>query len=172
MTGIPRQVPPCAQRLLSRSAWFANPVVFERACLLPANRLARFIASPTFSKRHDIAATTLGHAIYFQADGYFDPHSPAGLSLLAHELKHVEQIERKGTLRFYLSYLLDYLRQGYGEGMPQEQEAYDFGRAVHAHLTFEMAFNADQPCCLISPNGEHNPNPAYILQQPMPFRAR
>ena len=167
---IPVYIPECAERLLARSAWFSDPQVFQRARLAPANRLARLIGSPTFAKRSDIAATTLGRNIYFQAARHFDPHSPGGLSLLAHEFKHVEQIGRKGLFRFYLQYLLDYLRSGYGENMPQEAEAYELGRVVYAHIRAEMLANPGIPMCL-GKDGAHRPNPEFVLIAPAPFYA-
>lgn len=169
MLSIPEQIPECAVRMLARSEWFSNLQVFQSAHLAPAGWLARIISRPTFSGRNDIAATTLGHSIHFQAAHHFDPHSAAGLSLLAHELKHVEQIERSGLAGFYRGYLLDYLRSGYGEQMPQEAEAYELGRVVYAHLLMEMAANAGRSCCQGEAN-EHRANPAYVLIPPAVFR--
>ena len=164
---IPTTAPACVLHMLGRSIWFADPTVIQRAKLAPANRLASFVSGPTFSKRTDIAATTLGHMIYFHGPHHFDPHSPGGLSLLAHEFKHVEQIERRGWFNFYLNYLFHYLRSGYGESMPQEAEAYEFGRVVYAHIQAEMSANAGRPFCLFA-DGEHRPNPDFI-QIPLPF---
>ena len=168
---IPSRIPACALRMLARSEWFSDPGLLLRAQLAPANALARFLSSPFFSKRSDIAAITLGHNVYFRAARYFDPHSAAGLSLLAHELKHVEQVERGGLAGFYLGYVRDYVHSGYGEFMPQEAEAYQLGRSVYAHMQAEMAANADHPCCL-GADGAHVANPDFVLMTPLLFRAR
>lgn len=43
-------------------------------------------------------------------------------ALIAHERVHVEQIQRMGILRFYLTYVWQWLRYGY-QDMPLEKEA-------------------------------------------------
>jgi hypothetical protein len=168
---ISKQIPECALRMLARNEWFSELGMFQRATLKPANHLARFVSNPIFSKRSDIAATTLGHSIYFLATRYYDPHSAAGLSLLAHEFKHVEQIERSGIVRFYGGYLLEYLHSGYGEEMSQEAEAYELGRIVYAHIKAEITANAGRSCCLGSEE-QHRVNPDFILIKPANFRTR
>ena len=170
MTDIPEKIPDCVVRLLARSQWYSDVSVFERARLAPANRLAFWLSGPTFAGRSDIAAITLGHTIYFRAEQHFDPHSARGLSLLAHEVKHVEQIERSGLAGFYRSYLGDYLQRGYGEGMPQEAEAYELGRAVYEQIQSEMNFNAGQPVCL-GAQAVHLANPGFALLAAQQFRA-
>lgn len=54
-------------------------------------------ASAAATSRHlDASAFTVGRDIVF-GEGRFDPHSPAGRHLLAHELAHVVQQDRSGT---------------------------------------------------------------------------
>ena len=159
---IPEKLPDCAVRLLARRQWFSDHGIFQRARLAPANRLALWLSGPTFARRSDIAAITLGNTIYFRASRHFNPHSARGLSLLAHELKHVEQFEHSGPAGFYSSYLWAYLRHGYGDGIPQEAEAYALGHAVYAQIDKELRANAGQPCCLGTLPG-HRANPAFVL---------
>lgn len=54
------------------------------------------------------AAMTWGNKIDF-APGYYDPYTTPGISLIAHELKHVEQFQRYGKRAFLSLYLQSYL---------------------------------------------------------------
>ena len=92
----------------------------------------------------------------------YNPHAPRGLALLAHEIKHIEQVERYGLVSFYWRYWLDYRRQGYGEALPFETEAYQFERLVRAQLKNEFALNAGRTPCL-EMAAPHSPNPAFSL---------
>lgn len=158
---IPTQIPECAANLIARPEWFADPSVVLRANLRLATGLARFLSSSRFAKR-SIDAITFGHTInYREIDGY-DDQTPAGLALLAHELKHVEQFERDGRIGFYLNYLRGYFRSGYGENIPYEAEAYALQRQIRMHLKREFSDNHPiHPC--ISPT-------EYIKITPEPFK--
>lgn len=56
----------------------------------------------------------------------YDPVSPRFLSLMAHEMKHIEQYRRYGLLPFLARYLWDLARHGfrYSQRLPLEAEAY------------------------------------------------
>ena len=60
---------------------------------------------------------TLGHDVFI-LEKYFSS------GILAHELKHVEQVERDGEFRFIARYVFEALRNGY-KGISYEREAYD-----------------------------------------------
>ena len=55
-----------------------------------------------------IGGITFGHHVFFKRkQGEVPRH------LLVHEVVHVEQIEKLGRIRFYLTYLWELLRHGY-----------------------------------------------------------
>lgn len=148
-TQIPDRVPECAANLIARPEWFHDPSIVLRVNLRQATGFARFLSSSRFAKRA-IVAITLGHTINFREKDGFNDQTAAGLALLAHELKHVEQIERDGLVRFYVNYLRDYLRYGYGEKIAYEGEAYALQRQIRLHLKREFSDNHPiHPC--ISP---------------------
>lgn len=64
-----------------------------------------------------IGAITLGHNIYFRWK-----KEDVGEWRIKHELKHVEQVERVGLVKFYLTYVWYLLRYGYKDN-PYEVEA-------------------------------------------------
>ncbi len=153
---LPRQIPACAVRLLARLAWFTDPDIVSRVRLKKAGWFARLLSSPRFVAT-DIAAIVLGHTIYFRQPNFFDPHTPRGLAFLAHEIKHIEQVEKTGLVAFYWRYWCDYRKYGYGEKIPIETEAYQLQRTVHAHLRHEFAQNnGHMPC--IEMAAPHTPN--------------
>lgn len=53
-------------------------------------------------------AYTDRNRIYF-ADGFYNPNSPVGLALIAHELTHVEQYKKHGKWKFRLLYSRSWL---------------------------------------------------------------
>ena len=168
MSKLPARIPPCAQHVLARPEWFADPDVIGRARLGEATGLARLLSSPFFARR-EIGAITLGHTIHFRLLDNYDPHVPWGLALLAHELKHVEQFERDGWLQFYAKYVWAYVFHGYGESVPFEAEAYEFQRQVQAHLTAEFESNPD--CQICREMGEpHTPEAAFVMQPAAAFQ--
>ncbi|MFQ5859389.1 MAG: DUF4157 domain-containing protein [Anaerolineae bacterium] len=122
--------------------------------------------------RVPIAATTIGDTIYFREWKYFDPHSPLGLALLAHELRHVEQYrEQGGVVRFSIHYVWGFVRGGYGANISFEAEAYKVGNTVKSHLVEEFAHNANKALCLTTLAG-HTPNPQYSYLRPYPALPR
>ena len=96
------------------------------------------------------AAMTFRHTVYF-APGCFEPSSTEGIALLAHELAHVEQFRRLGTLRFAARYLGAYLKSrlrgrtphaAYTE-IPLECAARDVQRLVAASRGAQRTPSAD-----------------------------
>jgi|GEM_PF-1008702 len=169
-TRIPRQVPACAVNLLARPEWFSDPAVVARATLAEANALARFLSSPRFSGTENIWAITLGNTIYIRLLEMYDPHTPVGLALLAHEIKHVEQYEREGLVSFFAKYVQSYAgKGGYSSAVNFETEAYEFQKQVEAHLTQEFANNPGIACCQ-EMTDPHTPNPNFFKTVPAVFR--
>lgn len=114
-----------------------------------------------------VAATAIGDVIYFRLAEYFDPHTPTGISLIAHELRHVEQCRQLGGLAPYaIQYTWEYLRKGYGTALWFEAEAYELGGIVYEHLLREFEHNPGQPPCA-GVTG-HRLNPHYRLLEPAP----
>jgi hypothetical protein len=161
------EIPACAIHLLARPEWYSDLAVFQRARLKPAGWFTSFISSERFSGGA-VAAITLGRTIYLRTPDAYDPHSLAGLALLAHELKHVEQYEQIGFFRFYYRYLRGYLSRGYGEDIPIEAEAYAFERVVLEHLRHEFDANGSRKMCVeMAP--PHTPNLAFEKIKPEAF---
>lgn len=167
---LPLTLPACCIKVLGRPGWY-DPALLTSVRLRPATLFVRTISSPRVAGT-EVTATTIGSTIYFREPKGFDPHSPAGLALLAHELRHVEQYqERGGVVRFSIDYVLEYLRGGYGTEISFEAEAYEVGSVVYAHLEAEFAHNAGQVLCEVTEAG-HTPNPLYALLRPYPALPR
>lgn len=167
---LPPSLPECCIRLLARPGWY-DPALLRSVRVRPANILVRTISSPVVT-RTEIAAITIGNTIYFRQPDQFDPHSPSGLALLAHEIRHIEQYRaRGGVVRFSIDYVVQYLRGGYGTDISFEAEAYDIGGIVYSHLETEFAYNAEQVLCEITEAG-HTPNPLYSFLSPYPALPR
>ncbi len=163
---LPPRLPECCIRVLARPGWY-DLELLQRVRLRPANLFVRAISSPRVAGT-EVAATTIGNTIYFRQLEQFDPHSPAGLALLAHEIRHVEQyLAHGGVVRFSVDYVLQYMRGGYGTEISFEAEAYHIGSVVYAHLEEEFAYNGGQVLCQVTPAG-HNPNPQYTFLTPYP----
>lgn len=161
------RIPACAVNMLARQEWFSDPGVVSRAKLTKASWFARLLSSRRFAKTETVAIT-LGRTIHIKMDE-FNPHTVSGLALLAHEVKHVEQYERKGMFGFVAGYLGDYLFHGYGESVSFEAEAYEFERQVRAHLAEEFGDNPGRTPCqeMAEP---HTPNGAFAKTVPEVFR--
>ena len=79
-------------------------------------------------------ATTLGRYVLFRLDRY-DPASPRGLALLAHEAVHVRDYERLGVARFLARYGRGLLAARFvHDRHPMEQEAIAVRRRVRRAL--------------------------------------
>ena len=163
---IPPHCPECVLAILDRPEWFPNPGVLRSAKLAYASGLPRLLSSQYFSGGK-IAAITLGATIYFRQASLYDPHTPAGLALLAHELKHVEQYQERKLVKFYWHYLQEYLRHRYGKKIKFEAEAYAFQRLVQQQLQAEFEFNQPRKPCL--EDEAHTPNLAFIKLATEPF---
>jgi hypothetical protein len=96
---IPDRIPACAVNLLARKEWFSDPTVVERIKLSKARWYARLLSNPRIN-RSNVSAITLRRTIHFRRLDRFNPHTPEGLALLAHEAKHAEQYERDGLIKF------------------------------------------------------------------------
>lgn len=167
---IPKKLAPCAVNLLARPEWFADPGVVARANFAEANAIARFLSSPRFAGRDDIWAITLGGTIHVRMPAAFDPHSPIGLSLIAHEIKHVEQYEREGLFNFMRKYILSYRAEGgYSSAVAFETEGYEFQKIVEQHLVNEFWDNWGIACC-VERAEPHTPNPNFFKTVPAVFR--
>jgi len=125
---LPCRLPQDAIESLKWKEWFPDPSVVDRARAVILPFCPRYIAM----RRR---AITLGHLIIFTKRRYYDPCSPQGLALLAHELKHVEQYRREGLCRFLWRYFSHWLKVGYDlERHPYEREATEFEARVRAQL--------------------------------------
>jgi hypothetical protein len=164
---LPEKIPPCAVNLLARREWYTDPQVVGRARLSEATGLARLLSSLFFA-RQPIGAITLNRTIHFRMTDEYDPHTPTGLALLAHELKHVEQYEKEGLVKFYLKYLWAFIRHGYGQTVPFEAEAYELQGQVETHLTTEFEKNPGRAPC-IEMTDPHTPNGAFVKATPPIF---
>lgn len=163
---LPSRLPECCIEVLSRPGWYDRRLLHS-VKIKPANRFVRAISNPRVAGT-DIAATTIGDTIYFRQAERFDPHTPEGLALLAHEIRHVEQYQALGgILGFGLHYVREFLRGGYGTNISFEDEAYAIQRAVADHLRREFAHNADAAPCLMTAGG-HRRNPEYVSLRSYP----
>ena len=170
MTALPPTLPMSCVRVLRRPGWFGSGLL-SAVRLRPANLFVRVISSRLVTGT-DITATTIGDTVYFRKPERFDPDSPAGLALLAHELRHVEQYrEQGGVVRFAILYVLEYLQGGYGMNISFEADAFEVGRVIREHLEQEFAFNAGEVPCARTPAG-YEPNPLYRLLRPYPALPR
>lgn len=167
VSDLPAKLPGCCIRLLARPGWFeANLLRSVRLAL--ANPFVRLIQRMAGVP---VAATAIGDVIYFRLPEYFDPHTLGGISLIAHELRHVEQCRECGGLVPYaILYTWEYLRKGYGTTISFEAEAYELGDVVYEHLLREFDANPGQPPC-VGVAG-HRLNPHYRLLVPAPVLNR
>ena len=161
---IPERIPDCAERLLARPEWFSDPSIVKRARIRLASGIAAFLSSERFSGGN-ISAITLGKTIHFRHVDHYDPHSAKGLALLAHELKHVEQYEHEGLIRFYAKYLRGYFQHGYGKKIAFEESAYSLESSVKAHLRSEFENNPGRDPCMQMAE-PHTPNLQFALTTP------
>ena len=79
-------------------------------------------------------ATTIAPFVCFRA-GTFDPTTPRGLALIAHEAHHLTQVREMGWLGFYARYFVGQFRCGFNHAKhPLEMPAIDLQRFVAARL--------------------------------------
>lgn len=80
-------------------------------------------------------AMTVAPYVFFGRSRY-DPARLASIALLAHEIKHVEQYQRYGHVRFLLLYVWHLARNRfrYSRNLPLEAEAYTLQSEVRATL--------------------------------------
>ena len=79
-------------------------------------------------------AMTVAPYVFFGGH-HFDPESPRSLSLLAHELRHIEQYAEMGHMRFLTTYAIDRIKAGhYSRELPLESGPYALQDEVRAAL--------------------------------------
>jgi hypothetical protein len=164
---IPKICPACALALLNRAEWFPNPETLQKARLAYATGIPRLLSSEFFAKAK-ISAITLGTTVYFRIEELYEPHTPKGLALLAHEFKHVEQYLNRKLVKFYSKYVWDYLQHSYGKNISFEAEAYTFEKAVLKQLKAEFEHNKPRTPC-IEMGEPHSPNPEFVKLPTTPF---
>jgi len=147
------KLPPCAAQTLER--WLSSADL-ARANLVCSGLPARLV------KRLNRAGITLGKTVLF-GEGHYNPFSPEGLALMAHELKHVEQYGKEGTMGFLAKYLWHWVAQGfkYSEEIPFEKEAFELERKVMEHLQREFAVNGHRGPCVRDAQGKAIANANY-----------
>lgn len=92
------------------------------------------------------SAITLGSKVYIRRE-FFDDDGHIPLDLLAHELAHVVQFSRDGSLNFLYAYLRDYMRGLMGglsdsaayRAIPYEVEARRVADALRAHAAGSLS---------------------------------
>lgn len=163
---LPSRLPECCVDVLARPGWYDRDLLHS-VKIRPANRFVRAISDPRVAGT-EIAATTIGDTIYFRQPERFDPDSPEGLALLAHEIRHVEQYAALGgILGFALHYVRQFWGGGYGTNISFEDEAYAIQRVVADHLRREFTYNEGRAPCLAT-DGGRRPNPQYVSLQSYP----
>lgn len=81
-----------------------------------------------------VSATTVAPFVCFRRAS-FDPSTPRGLALIAHEAHHLGQVREMGWLRFYLRYFIGQFRSGFRHaGHPFEIPAIELQRFVKLEL--------------------------------------
>ena len=126
MSSAPGQLPP---EVIERLA----PYVDRDA--LTAFRARTVMPWTWLPKALRVGAVTLGANVSFRT-GRYDPTTPRGLALIAHECVHVRQYRELGTFRFLLSYARHALAvRGDHDSHPMEVEA----EALQARLRSELA---------------------------------
>jgi len=113
------------QQALARQLGLAQPdrvrLMVVPVLPLPGLLLLHRLGGRRLLSRLDVSAITLGHGIYCIGQ-------PPSMRLLAHELAHVCQVERAGSLRAFLAdYLAQVARFGYWDA-PLEVEAREAAR--------------------------------------------
>jgi hypothetical protein len=89
-------------------------------------------------RRFNRSAVTFGRSIHF-VKGYYQPDTPYGLGLIAHEMVHVGQYQSLGFAGFLARYVwhLARARFRYGEHLPLEAPGYALQRQVEEALRQE-----------------------------------
>jgi hypothetical protein len=81
-----------------------------------------------------MSAVTVLHWVIFR-DGKYDPESPRGLALIAHESVHIGQRRELGTWRFFVRYLWGQFKCGFRHDRhPMEIPAIEVQRRVRTAL--------------------------------------
>ena len=81
-----------------------------------------------------MSATTIAPLVCFRT-GTFDPGTPGGLALIAHEAHHLQQAREMGWLRFYARYFIGQFRCRFRHARhPLEIPAIELQRLVAGSL--------------------------------------
>lgn len=81
-----------------------------------------------------MAAVTFGDHVIFRG-GHYNPDSPRGLALIAHEAMHVAQYRRYGRIGMVARYLWGQIRCGFRHDLhPMERPCIEAQRMVRALL--------------------------------------
>ncbi|MEO6043366.1 MAG: DUF4157 domain-containing protein [Tepidiformaceae bacterium] len=95
-----------------------TPETIDRlSAFVPEQDLRRFRAATTAPGRWipamlGVSATTIAPFVCFR-QGKFDPSTPRGLALIAHEAHHLCQVREMGWLGFYFRYLIGQFQCGF-----------------------------------------------------------
>lgn len=126
---------------MSRAPITLSPEVIERLApyvdrqALTAFRARTSVPWTWLPRVLQAGAVTLGRDVSFKV-GVFNPTTPRGLALIAHECVHVRQYREMGAPRFLFAYLVGAIRSGFvHDEHPLELEA----EALQARLRLELA---------------------------------
>ena len=121
----PRRPP--SEGTARRLQWLFPSVDLSRVVVVEEARLvARWVERPART-----AGMAFGGVVYLARP--YSERTHEGLLVLAHELGHVQQIERLGEAEFARRYGEEWLAHGY-DGMPLEREAEGCRRALRDRL--------------------------------------
>ncbi|MEP6872686.1 MAG: DUF4157 domain-containing protein [Anaerolineaceae bacterium] len=110
-------------------------IVEQLAVFVPEQDLRRLRALTTVPGRwlpgvFGMSATTIAPFVCFR-NGSFDPSTPRGLALIAHEAYHLRQVREMGWFGFYGRYFIGQFRAGFKHGShPLEIPAINLQRVV------------------------------------------
>ncbi len=108
--------------------WFPE-LDFDRVRLVHSGPVSWFVRTVLRQ-----GAMTIAPFVFF-GKHHFDPASGRSLSLLAHELRHIEQYAEMGHVRFLATYLWDRLKAGhYSRDLPLEAGPYALQAEVREAL--------------------------------------
>ena len=117
-----------------------TPETIDRlSAFVPEQDLRRFRAATTAPGRWlpamlGVSATTIAPFVCFR-QGKFDPSTPRGLALIAHETHHLCQVREMGWFGFYFRYLIGQFQCGFQHSRhPLEIPAIELQRLVILRL--------------------------------------
>jgi len=123
-------IPLYAKKKLSRPEWFTDFSMFDRVKIVKLPKFWRRLS------RNKFVAIAIGHKICYIMPERYDPYTPEGIAILAHELKHVAQYEKIGMGRFLVRYIIEFAKYGY-RNISFEKEARRLHERVFTKLLEE-----------------------------------